>query len=268
MSTLPGRPIWMDLMTHDTAGAMAFYGELFGWTFEDQGEAFGHYTLASAPGGGIVAGLMSTLMSPEGPAEEPQSPTTWSIYLHTDDLDAALARVPETGGQVLFGPMDVADHGRQAFVIDPAGAGLGLWQPGRITGFEWDRWKLGAPGTPVWFETLTNDFDATLPFYRDVTLWDVSWMSGEDGGFRYVTDGAGDDAVAGLCDAASIMDPGHTSFWRAYIAVTDVDATAQRVVDLGGAVQEAPADSPFGRFAQVADPQGAVFMINSNPYTG
>ena len=88
----PGRPIWLDLMTHDVAGATAFYGELFGWQFTDQGEDFGHYHLISTPAG-LVGGLMSSFMSREGPTTEPSGPTVWTVYLHTDDMDAALAKV-------------------------------------------------------------------------------------------------------------------------------------------------------------------------------
>ncbi len=33
----------------------------------------------------------------------------------------------------------------------------------------------------------------------------------------------------------------------------------------GGQVLDGPADSPFGRFATVADPQGAQFQINQDP---
>lgn len=263
----PGRPIWLDLMTHDVAGATAFYGELFGWQFTDQGEDFGHYHLISTPAG-LVGGLMSSFMSPEGPTTGPSGPTVWTVYLHTDDMDAALAKVPAAGGRVVFGPMDIPGQGRQAMIIDAAGAHVGLWQPQGMDGFTMPL----TPGTPVWFEELSTDLDAALPFYRDVLGWELAWLEGSAddaaAGFRYATNGAGAAAVAGLCDASVFLPPGVPSFWRAYLAVEDADATAARISELGGQVQAAPQDSPFGRFAQVADPQGAVFMINQAPRIG
>ena len=257
-----GRPVWMDLMTDDVEGAKAFYGELFGWEFADQGEDFGHYHLITKDGS-LVGGLMSTMMDMNGPTTEPTGPTMWSIYLHSDDVAGVVERLDGTGATLVFGPMDVADHGRQAFLVDPAGAAFGLWQPDQMQGFELPL----TPGTSVWFECVSKDFDAALPFYRDVLGWDIAWMPGSsqdsaDGGFRYATNGAGDAAVCGLCDASTWLPADVPSFWRAYLAVEDADASAARAAELGGTIQAAPEDSPFGRFAQLADPQGGVFMIN------
>lgn len=263
-SPLQGCPIWLDLMTHDVEGAKTFYRDLFGWEFADQGEDFGHYHLITS-GDGLVGGLMSSYLGPDGPTTEPTGPTVWTVYLETADLAAALARVPETGGRVVFSPMDIPGQGRQAMIVDAAGAHVGLWEPQGMEGFAMPL----TPGTPVWFEELSTDLNAAVRFYRDVLGWDIAWLAGSaqqpGEGVRYATNGAGRQAVAGLCDASTALPPGVPSFWRAYLAVADADAAAARVVDLGGQVQSAPQDSPFGRFAQIADPQGAVFMINEAP---
>lgn len=50
--------------------------------------------------------------------------------------------------------------------------------------------------------------------------------------------------------------------WMGYIGVDDVDAAAAGVAEAGGAIHRPPEDIPdVGRFAVVADPQGAVFML-------
>jgi len=36
---LPGKIIWRDLLTNDPAASPRFYGDLFGWTFENIGTA-------------------------------------------------------------------------------------------------------------------------------------------------------------------------------------------------------------------------------------
>ena len=46
----PGTPSWVDLSTTDLDGALRFYGELFGWEFEDMGEEAGHYHQARLRG--------------------------------------------------------------------------------------------------------------------------------------------------------------------------------------------------------------------------
>ncbi|HEV7558711.1 MAG TPA: VOC family protein [Kofleriaceae bacterium] len=57
------------------------------------------------------------------------------------------------------------------------------------------------------------------------------------------------------------FDPGHgvSSHWIPYIQVADVDASCERVTELGGDVCVAPADIPPGRFAVVNDPTEALF---------
>ncbi|MDB5455651.1 MAG: Glyoxalase/bleomycin resistance protein/dioxygenase, partial [Caulobacter sp.] len=55
---------------------------------------------------------------------------------------------------------------------------------------------------------------------------------------------------------------GGPPLWVGYILVDDVDAYAQRLTEAGGVVHHPPDDIPgVGRFAMVADPQGAVFVL-------
>ena len=50
--------------------------------------------------------------------------------------------------------------------------------------------------------------------------------------------------------------------WTGYVGVDDVDRTASRVVDAGGSIDHGPETIPgVGRFAVVADPQGARFVL-------
>src|SRR5262249_2753680 len=58
------------------------------------------------------------------------------------------------------------------------------------------------------------------------------------------------------CDAGA--KPG----WIGYIGVDDVDACVQRITKVGGKTHMPPTDIPgIGRFAMVADPQGATFSL-------
>jgi predicted enzyme related to lactoylglutathione lyase len=60
------------------------------------------------------------------PCEE--SPTAWMPYVLVEDLNAAVAKVTELGGQIHVGPTPVKDHGEFAVVADPSGGVLGLWR--------------------------------------------------------------------------------------------------------------------------------------------
>jgi hypothetical protein len=52
------------------------------------------------------------------------------------------------------------------------------------------------------------------------------------------------------------------SYWMPYFQVTNVDAAASKVKELGGTLMVGPNDIPdAGRFAILNDPQGAMFAI-------
>ena len=61
---------------------------------------------------------------------------------------------------------------------------------------------------------------------------------------------------------AEAKEAGAPPHWLTYISTDDVDATAAKASELGGRVMHPATDIPgAGRFAVLADPQGAVFAI-------
>lgn len=205
-------------------------------------------------------------MGPEGRSETPMAPTAWTIYLKVDDMDVALAAALETGGQILLPSMQVGSLGFMAIVSDPAGGVVGLWQALDFPGIT----RKAVNGQPAWFEVMTKDFDAAAPFYEKVTGWKLSYI-GEDGqpadepgdGVRYAANAPGEAATAGMCEANSFLPEEVPSHWRTYFTVADVDATVSKLQELGGQLLDGPVDTPFGRIATVADPQGATFQLSN-----
>lgn len=116
-------------------------------------------------------------------------------------------------------------------------------------------------GKPIWFELATAeghlaDADA---FYGKVFGWQVAdaGMSG----FTYHLASHGGDMVAGLMELLPQM-AGVPPNWLIYFDVDDADAAAAKAQVLGGTLCREPADIPgTGRFAVLADPQGAAFGI-------
>ncbi len=246
-----GAPCWIDLFSSDTDKAKQFYGELFGWTFEDSGPEFGGYINFSKDGA-LVAGCMhndGTSGSPDG----------WNTYLAVADAKATVASASDSGATIYLQPMQVMDLGSMAMLADPGGAAIGVWQPGTHKGFG----ILAELGAPAWFELHSRDYETVLGFYRDVFGWETTVMS-DSPEFRYTTlNGDGPDPLAGIMDATAFLPAGVPSHWQIYFLVADTDAATARVVELGGAVTEAPQDSPFGRLAAVTDPTGAAFRLTS-----
>lgn len=116
-------------------------------------------------------------------------------------------------------------------------------------------------GKPCWFELSTTPgaLAEAEAFYGKVLGWSVA-DSGMPG-FAYHLASHGGDMVAGMME-----NPGECAdappHWTVYLDVDDADAAAEKTVLLGGKVLRPPADIPgTGRFAVLADPQGAVFAV-------
>jgi predicted enzyme related to lactoylglutathione lyase len=240
-------------MSSDVDKSQAFYGGLFGWTFEGSGPEFGGYISASADGR-AVAGLMAR-------SPEMTSPDAWSTYISTDDLAATIATATAAGGQVMLEPMDVGDLGRMAYLVDPAGGVVGLWQPGTFTGFG----RYNEPDTVTWDEHHSKDFRATTAFYAAVFGWTYDTSAGDTDDFRYYQAQVDGNTVAGLMDSATMLPAEVPTHWTVYFSVADADAAVAKVIELGGAVIRPAEDTPYGRMAAVADPTGATFSLIQVP---
>ena len=86
-----GTPSWVDHATKDLDASNSFYGTLFGWEADDQGEDMGHYTIMRK-GGKTVAGNMKAMM--EG------QPSAWVSYISVADADATIELAKKAGAIV------------------------------------------------------------------------------------------------------------------------------------------------------------------------
>jgi predicted enzyme related to lactoylglutathione lyase len=113
----------------------------------------------------------------------------------------------------------------------------------------------------IWYELMTTDQAAAEAFYRAVVGWEMT--DAGQSGMRYTILSAGKRGVGGLMALpAEACEAGVKPGWTGYIAVADTDTAAQRIAESGGSIHRGPDDIPnVGRFAVVADPGGAVFML-------
>lgn len=243
-----GTVCWLDLLTPDPAAAADFYGALLGWTSETTSTPDGLYTMFQLDG------------QPEaGAAQLPDdapAPPHWSIVFATDDLDATVERATTLGATVLREPRTVMDLGREATIMDPGGAAVGLWQAHSFPG---SAHPHGAPGTLAWPELATWDVDASASFYTD--LFGLTVMRRDMGppSGIYTSLMKGETAVGGVLAMTSEWGemPSH---WSAYWSVADIDAAIATIKEHGGAVKFGPMHIPnVGSFAVATDPQGAHF---------
>ena len=112
-------------------------------------------------------------------------------------------------------------------------------------------------GKFIWHELLTTDTAAAATFYAKVLPWRTqpSNMPG------YTIFMAGGAQVGGLM-ALPEEGGGTPAHWLVYIGTPNVDATVTQAQGLGARVCKGATDIPnVGRFAVLADPQGATFAV-------
>jgi uncharacterized protein len=246
-----GTPCWVDLASPDVAASLAFYGPLFGWEGEDQGEEAGHYTMLKLRGKAV--GAVTPPMGGEG------QPPAWTTYVSVDDADATVKAAKAAGGTVFVEPMDVMTVGRMAVMADPSGAVIAIWQPRDFAGAE----LANETGSLCWNELQTRDTKAAAPFYQAVFGWKPEAFEGMG---EYTVFNAGDRGIGGMMPMPAEVPPQVPPHWLVYFAVDDCDATVAQATGLGGATMVPPMDIPPGRFSVLADPHGAVFaVIKPNP---
>ena len=113
-------------------------------------------------------------------------------------------------------------------------------------------------GRFVWHELMTTDPKAAIAFYTEVVGWKTQEWEG--GGYTMWLGSQGPlGGTMPLPDKAKQM--GAPPHWTSNVEVADVDATVARVKKLGGKVYVEPENIPkIGRFAVIADPQGASIL--------
>jgi predicted enzyme related to lactoylglutathione lyase len=253
----PGAPVaggfvWHDLVTGDPAACRAFYGALFGWTFEPGTGVDPGYTIVKQDGrpiGGIV------MRREDGHAAAAQ----WLAYVAVADVDQATTAFRQAGGRVFRGPLSARKDLRVAVVADAQGAPLGLASRGPALD--------GEEGPPalhrwLWMEYVARDADAALRFYGDVLGFTHEVLDTRHAFTYYLL--TTDRPRAGLFRSPWERD---TSAWLPYVRVADAAAAAARAAELGGTVVLPPRpDLRNGSLAIVLDPTGAPVALQKFPF--
>jgi predicted enzyme related to lactoylglutathione lyase len=119
MPPAPGTFCWESLVTADPAAAIAFYGKVLGWG------------TAPTPGGDGKVFTAGEAQVADIQAARPGGPSYWATYVAVEGAEATRDRAVRLGAKVIVPRLDVPKVGVVSFVADPAGATLGLFEPGR-----------------------------------------------------------------------------------------------------------------------------------------
>jgi len=120
MPTPIGGVSWNELLCADPEAAKAFYSQFVDWTYEKTASGGGGDYWMAKQGDDYRGGMM------EKPAMMPGS--AWVIYFAVADIDAAIAKAKELGGQVYMDPINVERVGKIVYASDPTGAPFAMIQ--------------------------------------------------------------------------------------------------------------------------------------------
>lgn len=258
MTDLTGKFFWYELMTSDPQAALAFYGDVVGWTNAPFGGDLGEPYHVVSGSAGAVGGVMAI---PDEARTCGMTPW-WGGYIGSADVDADAARLRAAGGTVKRAPEDIPGVGRFAVMSDPGGAIFMLLKGSSPDGME--AAPSMAPGHVGWHELYSGDFDADMAFYTGALGWtrgDAMDM-GEMGLYQLVSQTGGTDfadMTGGIMPRPKEMP---VPAWLFYFTVGDIDAAVSRVTAGGGTVLQGPMAVPGSAWIiQATDPQGAMFAL-------
>lgn len=244
----PHRPIWVDNSSRDRDATAAFYAGLFGWSLVTNPDPqYGGYAIAQLDGKDVAG--FGGQQSPNLP------PSFWNVYLGTSDAVATVAAARAAGGREVVAPFAIGTMGTSAFIADPLGAMLGLWQPAEMRGFQHQ--GIGGFG---WAELNARGVASAVPFYEATFGW-THRTSDAGGGRTYTEFLDGEAGLAGAFEMPQQMPAEVPNHWLPYFAVGDVAASHDAAVAAGGLSRMPPTPYPGGTFAVAADPLGGTFGL-------
>ena len=242
-----GKFIWFDLFTRDLSGACDFYGQLFGWSFEET--APGNATLKTIRYEGIPIGNAAQIDSRRDITAE----SRWFSFMSVADVDQTVERITKNGGSVHIPPKDLPHRGRLALLHDPQGALFAVLTASK--GDPPDRPFV--PNCWIGSELWTDDVKGALKFYGNVA------------GYRPESRKTDADASYLLLFRDHRPRGGMVKIpwkdvkpnWVPYIGVRDIEAIVLKAEKLGGKVLVGLDPDREDDVAILADPSGAVFGV-------
>jgi predicted enzyme related to lactoylglutathione lyase len=247
---LPGKFVWVDLLTPDVERAEVFYSKLFGWTFRKVGSGDSAYTLAlldEEP----IAGILRV---PVKTGERKQA--RWIGYISVPDVSQAQRQVLGQGGKVLVSPRSVPRRGDLAVFADREGVIFGVMSSSSGDAEDF----LTETADWIWAQFLSRHGDAAAKFYASHGGSTVLEAPKPDGTKRWflVSQGYTRASIIELPPNRADAGPG----WLGYVRVADAASTVALARELGGRILVPPRPDLFdGKVALIADPDGGVLGV-------
>ncbi|WP_394232036.1 VOC family protein [Niallia oryzisoli] len=125
-----GRLIHFEIHVDNMDRAKTFYGEVFGWTFQDWSEYAGMPYFGAVTGDDTELGINGALMQRQGPPpEQGQALNGYACTMGVEDYDSIEAKILENGGKVALPKHALPGMAWQGYYFDPEGNIFGIHQP-------------------------------------------------------------------------------------------------------------------------------------------
>ncbi|MEK3990106.1 VOC family protein [Robertmurraya sp. FSL R5-0851] len=125
-----GRPIHFEIHVDNMERATNFYGEVFGWTFQDWSEYAGMPYFGAVTGTESEPGINGALMQRQGPPPEPnQAMNGYACTMGVEEYDSIEAKILENGGTVALPKHALPGMAWQGYYLDTEGNIFGIHQP-------------------------------------------------------------------------------------------------------------------------------------------
>ena len=124
------RLVHFEIHVDDMERAMKFYGEVFGWTFEDYSEYAGMPYFGAVTGDNQDMGINGALMQRRGAPPEPnQALNGFACTMGVEDYDSTEAEILKSGGKVALPKYALPGMAWQGYYLDTEGNIFGVHQP-------------------------------------------------------------------------------------------------------------------------------------------
>ena len=194
---------------------MQFYGEVFGWKFQD---ASGYFV--AMQGGTEIAGLYQT---PEF-FQKIRMPHFWMSYIVVADA-LATAEVAKEFADAKVELTDDFYGGKIALIRDPQGAGFTVYDGNKLNG------RGNQTGQLVWNELHVSDASTVVPFYEKLFNWTISKSSDAS----YQIHDSNQNHISDILVLPNELK-GKYEYWACTFAVDNLNSAKDRVIDNGGGV--------------------------------
>lgn len=125
-----GRLVHFEVHVDDMERAKKFYGEVFGWTFEDWSEYAGMPYFGAVTGDENEMGINGALMKRQGPPPaKGQALNGYACTMGVGDYDSTEEKILKNGGEIALLKYALPGMAWQGYYIDPEGNIFGIHQP-------------------------------------------------------------------------------------------------------------------------------------------